>query len=169
MFGYRDMNMRALRNLTVDDLTRYPVWEMVDGANSGDVLVKPVRRLPARTLRNRLIGTNLLFADGSTAWALLGNISHSHLAATKHFMTVSVHHTGKWFDLARYHDVDYARRDATALARFLSKEVSDVFPLTYDITSVATGLKEVLSGQVPALPQEQLGPGELISLSLEAE
>lgn len=163
------MTMRALRDLKVDDLIQCPVWEMVEDAKSGDVLVKPVRRLPARTLRNRLIGTNLQLADGSTAWALLGNVSPNHLAATKHFMTVSVHHAGKWFDLARYHDIDYARRDAAALARFLSKEVSDVFPLAYDITSVATGLKEALSGEVPALPQEQLGQSELISLSLEAE
>lgn len=163
------MTIRALRDLTVDDLIQCPVWEMVEDTKSGDVLVKPVRRLPARTLRNRLIGTNLQLADGSTAWALLGNVSANHLAATKHFMTVSVHHAGKWFDLARYHDVDSARRDAAALARFLSKEVPDVFPMRYDLTSIATGLKDALSGQLPALPQEQLGQNELISLSLDAE
>jgi hypothetical protein len=162
------MNTRALRDLTVDDLAKSPIWEMVED-DKGDVLVKPVERLPVHTLRNRLVGTQLHLADGSAVWALLGNISLNHPTSTRHFMTMSMHRAGKWFDLARYHDVDYARRDEAALAKFLAKPTTQVFPIQYDINSLATGLKKALAGQVPPSVVERLDRDELIRLSLEAE
>lgn len=125
--------------------------------------------LPVQTLDLRLVGTNLQLADGSTAWALLGNVSLDNVEATRHFMTVSVHLAGKWFDLARYHDVDYARRDAQALAQFLRKDVSEVFPIAYDIAAVAKGPKEVLQGEVPALARVQLEQKDLIRLALRSQ
>jgi hypothetical protein len=164
-----NMLTRKLRNLTVEDLKDCPVWEMVEDDKGGDVLVKALKRLPVRTLHNRLVGTQLNLADGSSVWALLGNMSTVDPTSTQHFMTVSVHRDGDWFDLARYHDVDYSRRDGLALAKFLAKRVQDVFPLRYDVTSVVSGAKQALSGQVPSSPHERLNPDELIRLSLQDE
>lgn len=163
------MATRTLRDLTVEDISKHPVWKMIEDEKSGDVLVTPTGRLPVRSLRNRLVGTQLQLADGVAVWALMGNVSPNHPRATKNFMTLSVHHAEKWFDLARYHDVDYARRDEAALARFLGKTITEVFPIRYDITSFAVGLKDSLAGQIPSVPMERLKQDELIRLSLEAD
>lgn len=161
------MNKLPLSALRVSDIERCPVWEMVDDAHASDVFVKPVDQLPANVMKGRLVGTQIALADGSKLWALLGNIAPNDAVSCKHFMTVSVHNNGKWFDLARYHDVDFARRDAAALAQFLGKPVSDVFPITYDISNAVAGSPDVLVGRIEKSPDVRLSDKELIELSLK--
>ena len=138
-------------------------------AATSSVMVRPVRRLPVSKMSNRLAGSQLLLADGSMLWSILGNISVNDPRSTKNFLTVSIHRQGKWFDLARYHDVDFVRRGGTALARFLGKNTQDVFPMRYDIRELASGSAQSLSGTIDAEPTEPLSQDELIRLSMQAE
>lgn len=163
------MTARSLGDITVEDLVAHPVWEMIEGSTGGDVLVMPVRQLPVRTMRNRLAGTKLQLADGTTLWGLLGNVAPKNPRSTKHFLTVSIHRDGKWFDLARYHDVDFRRRDGVALAGFLGKQIQDIFPIAYDLTSLVIGLKESLAANVEQVPDERLDGDELINLSMQGD
>jgi hypothetical protein len=161
------MKKRTFSDLTVHDLALHPVWELVE--DEGDAFVVPVQHLPATTMRQRVAGTQIRLADGTRLWALLGNLSVGCARSTKHFLTLSIHHGGQWFDLARYHDVDYARRDAKALAYSLGKPVKSVFPIEYDITELVVGSRESLAGKINAMPDERLSDEQLIQLSLESD
>jgi hypothetical protein len=163
------MTRRALSDLAVEDLAEHPVWEMIETPASSDVQVRPVKQVPVRTLKNRLVGTRLRLADGTRVWALLGNISPGNPRSTNHFLTASVHHQGKWFDLARYHDVDFARRDGKALAAFLGKAPHEVFPIQYDIRDFVVGSGASLAGQIDSAPAERLTQDDLIRLSLQED
>lgn len=140
---------------------------MVDDAGQADPLVTPVKELPAESMINRLAGTKLRLADGTELWAILGNISPENPVATKHFLTVAIYRKGKWFDLARYHDVDFARRGAAALAGFLNKRISEIFPISFDLTPLVLGKREALAGQIDHDPSARLSTDDLIRLSLE--
>lgn len=155
--------------LGVEDLREYPVWEYIPGAQTRDeTWVSPVTKLPVSDLRHRLVGTTLHLAAGRTVDALIGNIHLQNVRSTRHFMSVTVIKSdGGRFDLARYHDVDYARRGPSALAGFLALSVNDVFPLKYDISSVCTGIAEVLRAEIPSEPRERLTDKELMELALE--
>jgi hypothetical protein len=160
------MAKRTLESLTLSDLKNSPVWEMANDAKSGDVLVKQVKSIPVTSLLNRLIGTQVHLADGSAVWCLLGNIETTNPLATRHFLTASLHHKRKWFNLGRYHDADFKSRDGAALARFLGKPISDVFPISYDVTDIAVGVRESLVGTISLQIDERLTAEDLINLAL---
>jgi hypothetical protein len=163
------MTQKTLQDLSVDDLKMHCVWEMIEDPSQSDPVVKPVILLPVTTLKNRLVGTQACLADGSRVWVILGNVSLTDQESTKHFLTLSVNHHGKWFDLARYHDVDRSRRDGHALAHFIGKEVKKVFPIRYDITKCVDGALKNLKGIVLLEPEERLSSDALIQLSLREE
>jgi hypothetical protein len=50
---------RRLSGLTIEDLAKDAVWEMIEDPKASDVMVRPVKRLPVRTMRNRLAATQL--------------------------------------------------------------------------------------------------------------
>jgi len=160
---------KKLINVTVEDLLKHPVWEMIEDARDPDVFVIPVSQVPVTSMMNRLAGTQLQLADGSRYWALLGNISPKDSLSTRHFLTVSICSQEKWFDLARYHDVDYSRRDGVALASFLGKKLADVFPITYDLTPLVRGDRDALVGTISHPVDSKLSEDELIRLSLQDE
>jgi hypothetical protein len=160
------MAMRTLESLTLSDLKNSPVWEMADDSKSGDILVTQIKSIPVKSLQNRLIGTQVHLADGSAVWCLLGNIEPTNPLSTRHLLTASLHHKRKWFNLARYHDIDFKSRDGAALARFLGKPVSDVFPISYDIRDFAVGVRESLVGTISLQIDERLTAEDLINLAL---
>jgi hypothetical protein len=160
------MAMRTLESLTLSDLKNSPLWEMTNDSKSGDVLVKQVKSIPVKSLQNRLVGTQVRLADRSTVWCLLGNIEPTNPIFTRHFLTISLHHKRQWFNLARYHDTDFKARDGAALARFLGKPISDVFPISYDITDIAVGVRESLVGTISLQIDESLTAEDLINLAL---
>jgi hypothetical protein len=160
------MTTKNLQELSIGDLQAHGVWEMIEDPSRSDVVVKPITRLPVKSLKNRLVGSQARLADGSHLWVILGNISLTNPESTKHFLTLSVHQNGKWFDLARYHDVDYLKRDGHALARFIGKELEQVFPIKYDITKWVDGPSNSLKGSVQLEPDERLSADGLIRLSL---
>ena len=105
---------------------------------------------------------------GRPVLAVLGNISLQSTRQTQHFLTVTVFRAdGQTFDLARYHDVDADRRGPSALAGFLGLSEAEIFPITYDISSVANGLPEVVSGKIDREPKEHLSAEELLDLAIE--
>lgn len=163
------MSKKLLKDLTIEDISKHAVWEMTENGRRSDVLVRPVRKLPVETLKLRLAATKIRLADGSQLWALLGNINCGNFQLTKHFLTVSVESEGEWFDLARYHDADYAKRDGRALAKFLGKRLADVFPIAYDISELASGPCDSLIGTIESAPKERLSSDELIQLALQPD
>lgn len=160
--------MKSLSELTTADLSEFAVWEYVSGPDDS-VYVEPVADLPVTDLTNRIVGTTVLFRNGDACWALLGNIDLHNKLSTDHFLTLSVEKGGRWFDLARYHDVDYARRGAGQLAQFLALPVTRIFPIVYDLSDVVSADPGVVRGSIPLEPYEKLPQDKLIQLALERD
>ena len=55
---------------------------------------------------------------------------------------------GKWFHLARYHDMDHSQNGPDSLAAFPGLEVDEVFPIAYDITAFCIGHPAALKGLI---------------------
>lgn len=162
------MKKMPLADLTIADLQANPIWEMVEDDSNTDPVVVPIPNVPTDSLNGRLVGSKVKFSDGAVAWAILGNISLTSPKSTRHFITASIHHNGAWFDLARYHDVDYSRRNGDVLAKFLEKPIDKVFPIEWDVSDCAVGDPASLAGTIEYSPSERLSDMELIRLSMQA-
>jgi hypothetical protein len=160
-------NAKPLSQLHVEGLQLFPVWQFEHGTGDDEPYLSPVSAIPVADLSNRIVGTQVTLRNGELCWAILGNVCLSLKRATEQFLTLSIERRGKWFDLARYHDADYPRRGPAQLASFLGMTVEDVFPITYDISQLASGIPEVTRGKIHAVPTETLGESELIELALE--
>ena len=99
-------NIKPAESLTVADLRAHPVREYLNDDEIGETMTRPVERLPVETLENRLVGTQFRLANGSEVWGSFGNFDVTDPRATQHFLDISIEHSGKWFYLARYHDID---------------------------------------------------------------
>jgi hypothetical protein len=164
-------NCMPVDELTVADLERHPVWEydVANEANHDETWVKPVDSLPLTDLSNRIVGTKAVLACKVPIPCILGNISLNDSRRTEQFLTVTIlGDDNDAFDLARYHDADYNRNGPSGLARFLKRTVEDVFPILYDISSVASGAPNVVKGMIPLAPVEKLTQKELIRLAIES-
>lgn len=128
--------------------------------------MQPVKTTPVTSLTGRLVGTRVRLANGSLVWALVENVDLDSPLITQHFLSILVERDGKWFDLARYFDVDYRRRGPDALAAFLGLGVADVFPIAFDIAAVALGESLSVTNVIPREQQDQLNKDQLIALSI---
>lgn len=108
----------------------------------------------------------MLLANGNRVWALIGNLDTKNARMNEHFLTLSVVHNGKWFDLARYHDHDYVDHGPDALAHFLGLSIDDVFPISYDVRRYAKGEAEALAGTVQKKPRVRLSRAEIIAMAV---
>lgn len=149
-------NVKPVELLTVADFKAHPVWEYLNDDEIGDTMVAPVKELPVESLANRLVGTQVCLANGSRAWALIGNFDVTNLRATQHLMTLSIYRGDDWRYLARYHDIGFPVEGPEALARFLSLHVDDVFPITVDVRRYVHGDPKALIAVVLKEPQEKL-------------
>src|SRR5258708_2695668 len=158
-----------LSQLTVADLSHDPVWEFThsDDPDDDETAIRPVFGLPVSDLKNRVVGIEVTLSNDSKCWAILGNIALYNSRQTRHFLTISVEREGNWFDLARYHDVDYSRRGHAQLAAFLGMSVEKVFPIRYDLSPVVVSTAEGTRGAVPLDSDDRLSSNELIALALE--
>lgn len=157
---------KSANELTVDDLSRFPVWDYFeDGA--GKVVASPVAKIPVDSLQNRLLGCQVSLNNGLQVWAQLSNIDLKNQKATSQFLLLNIQAAGRWFCLARYFDVDYVRRGPTALAQFLGMPVEEVFPISYDIAPFVVGAQIMTAGQIPREPPVRLSQDELIALTLD--
>lgn len=154
--------------LTREDVQKHPVWEFInDETHAPDSAVRPVGTLPVNDLDGRLVGTKIKLHNGSRHWAILGNFSLKKPRTTKHFLTVSIEKDGRWFALARYHDVDFEERSPAQLAKFLGHPFTEVFPMEYDLSYVVEGEPSVIIGNIPEIPDERLTGDQLIELPLQ--
>ena len=158
-------NIKPVKSLTVADFQAHPVWEYLNDDEIGETMVRPVEKLPVETLDNRLVGSQVRLANGSQVWALIGNFDVTNPRAIQHFLTLSIERGGKWFHLARYHEVGFPAEGPEALARFLGLRVDDVFPITVDVRRYVQGDPEALTAIVLKEPRERLTDAELIAIS----
>jgi hypothetical protein len=158
--------MKTVDSLTAQDLRDHPVWQYVAEEGSDETTVRPVKRIPVGNLTGKVVGVQILLANGDRAWGLLGSVDPSNARLTQHFLTLSVERNGRWFHLARYHDFDRDERGPEQLADFLGLPVTDVFPISYDISACAKGDPSALAGTIPKEPAERLSRAEIIGLAV---
>ena len=152
--------------LTEKDFQAHPVWQFVDANDKGELSVRPVKALPSRNLDGKLVGCRVSFANGSTHFAMLGNINSENHRQTEHFLTLSIWKEGKWFHLSRYFDPDLRKRGPDALSKFVGLKKSDIFPVSYDLRKYSKGVVHSLVGNIEALPKEKLSRKEIIALAV---
>jgi hypothetical protein len=162
---------KLLQHIDEKDFNENPVWEFStdETTRHGERLARPVTTLPVQTLSGRLVATQVLLNNGTRKWAVLSNIALRNPRKTRHFLTLWLNDGRRWFELARYFDVDAHRRGPEALARFLSMSMDEVFPIRYDISAMASGPVSTVQGIIPAEPEERLTDEELIELTLSED
>jgi hypothetical protein len=159
--------MRTADKLDVSDLSESHVWEYVNDDEEDERAVRPVRTTPVECLGNRLVGTHVTLANGARVWAILGNADTRDPRATRHFLTMRIERSGKWFDLARYHDFHFETNGPLQLAAFLGLAVDQVFPISYDLRPYAKGMTDALVGMVTKEPAERLSRADIVDLALQ--
>jgi len=159
---------KIISRLGVKDISKHPVWEFEnqDTNARSDRRIRPIVDLPVKSLAGRLVGTQVQLASGEMRWAVLSNITLTNPKKSAHFLTAWIEDHGQWFELARYFDVDYRRRGPEQLAQFLGMGMAEVFPISYDISSLAEGPPGVLRGHIDKDPHERLTEDEIVALAI---
>lgn len=151
--------------LTPDDLARFPVWEYAFICDHADTRAFPVKRLPVRTLANRVIGSQVRLANGTTCWSLFSGASVMHSSINEHWMSPVFWRRDRWFSLPRYHDENqFERKGPAQLAEFLGLRIHEVFPIRYDLTEACVGDSSALIGTILERPQTELSSSERIQI-----
>ncbi len=159
-------NVKPVSSLSVADLQAYPVWQYTNREGFDETFVRPVKRVPVVNLTGKVVGTQVVLGNGQRVWALIGNVDAKNARLTEHFLTLSVERDGRWFTLARYHDLDYAENGPEGLAGFLGLPVDEAFPIAYDLRKYAKGDAAALSGQIRKEPRERLSRAEIIAMAV---
>ena len=157
------MNNKTVDTISVEDILAFPVWEF---SKREPFSIEPVKKIPCKKLAGRFVGTQVVLADGSKAWALLGNIDPENPGITEHFITLSICSHNKWFHLARYHDHDYGDQGPEKLSEFLGKPIGDIFPISYDIRANLKAESSVAYGKIEKEPHEKLSREAIIALAV---
>src|SRR4051812_18481550 len=109
--------MKDVSQLTSADLREHPVWRFAGSDQPSETAVRPLKKLPARSLTGSLVGCEVRLACGKKIIALLGNLDVEKAHLTEHFLTFSIYREdGEIFHMARYHDFDSSERGPDALA-----------------------------------------------------
>jgi len=166
------MKARPIDAIPIDELLDNQVWEfdLNEGwyeADQDETWVRPVRSLPVDNLDNRVVATSVTLANGSTLPANISNVSLNLPSVTREFITTSLWVGDRWFHLARYFDPEHETYGPDALAGELGLQKEEVFPIRYDISSVAIGTVDVVKGEIPAEPLQRLSKEERMDLILE--
>ena len=152
--------MREIESLSETDFIDHPVWRF----SGGDTKVSPLKKLPCSNLNGKIVGTYVELSNGDRFPALLGNIELDNPAMTEQFLTLSILKNGKWFHLARYHDLDYETRGPSALEEFLELSTEEVFPIKYDISLFVVADKSCSTGSIGRDPRQRLSMEDLMLL-----
>jgi hypothetical protein len=157
---------KCFHDLTVADVTNYPIWRFTNANPDDDHEIETVNEHSFRNLSGLIIASEVEFGDSSKHLALHQNVSLGGQKVNDHFLSLTVNRDGDWFPLARYHDVSIEKYGPRHLADFMGKAVSDVFPIKYDLREVLNSDSARLVGFVRETPLSPLTDDELISLSL---
>ena len=158
--------MKKVEDLTVADLSEFPVWQYANTDEKGETAVRPIKKIPVKNLTGRLVGTQVRLANGNSVWALIGNVDAGNQQLTEHFLTLSVFCNGQWFTMARYHDFDSNERGPNTLAAFLGLKIEDVFPISYNISRFCEGDSAALAGMIEKEPLVKLTRAQIIALAV---
>jgi hypothetical protein len=161
--GVAKMNNKTIDSISVEDIVSHPVWEF---SNREPFSIAPVKGTPCTTLAGRIVGTQVVLADGDKVWALIGNIDLEKPLLTEHFITLSVFSNNQWFHLARYHDFDYKDRGPEQLSEFLGKPIKNLFPIYYDIRKTLKIELPAACGVIQKEPSEKLSREALIAMAV---
>lgn len=162
----KNNEIKTAESLSISDLKKHPVWEFVNIDEIGETAVRPIKKLPSKSTVGRLIGVEVVLANGVKQWSMLGNVKSANPTLNQHFITLSVLRQGKWFHLSRYHDIEYSKFGPSKLAAFLHLNVDEVFPISYDITHLVEGDSAVLIGKILEEPKEKLSRAQIIGLAV---
>lgn len=159
--------MKDVTLLTIADFRTYPVWKFTGSDARGETLVRPVKRLPVKSLGASLVGVDVVLSCGQKVFAMIGNVSVDNPKLTEHFVTLSFYpKDGAIFHLSRYFDFDYAQHGPKQFAAVLGLKTKDIFPISWDVSAVAQGRSEALSGTITEIPRERLSRAEIIALAV---
>ena len=149
-------NVKRVWDISVDDLSKYPVWNQLDFDEQGEMLVSPEIALPTILSWRMLVAIQVELASSEKIWALMGNISPAGEDAFENLIKISFRLGEKWFHLARHFDPEYPRLGPEALARAVGLSLSDVFPIRYDIRPYFIDAPHYFSGALQIHPRTKL-------------
>lgn len=162
--------MKLFAELTREDILMHPVWEFCNDLESkfgGETVVRPVIDLPVTDLGNRVVATTLHFANGDVVNGILSNIDLNDHTQTEHFVAATLYRDdGILFHLARYHDFNADTHGPMACAAFFGLTVAEMFPIAYDIRSIAIGASASVFREILAEPTRRLDDDELMRMAL---
>jgi len=166
------MNLQRPKPIPVQSLTEvllrtHRVWEFCNDDAMGDTMIRPVKRVPVTDADCRLLGCEFTLADGEKVYGYLGNLSLCSKQQNQQFLTLSLFVPGGVAHLARYHDVDFAKRGPASLAAKLGESVPGVFPVSFDVSDIAHGDADCIRGQIPSEPLRKLSRDDLMKLIFE--
>jgi hypothetical protein len=157
---------RPVTSLRPADFNAHSIWRFVSGDEPDETWVRPVASRRSTSLSGKIVGTEVTLADGSRCWAVFSNVAIDNPQLTEHFLTLSLFVRGKWFHLARYHDIAARRHGPAALAVALGRPVAKVFPIRYDLRPYVRNAPSWLEGVVNRSPRKRLTRAQVIALAV---
>lgn len=144
--------------ITPADAADFPVWEYANDEEGlpgrDETWMRPLLGLPVSSMDNRVAWVTVRLANGETRLGALSNVDLNDPSEHEHFLCISVFRDdGDQFFLARYHDPFRDTHGPRNLAEFLGLRVEDIFPIAFDLSSVATGNPACLHGTIEREPK----------------
>ena len=163
---------KPVDDLTPRDFSAFPVWEYANDEEGipgrDETWMRPVQSLPVSDLSNRIAAVPARLANGESLLAALSNVSLDQPSDQEHFLVIGLYRAdGEQFVLARYHDHHRSTHGSQQLAAFLGLPLDDVFPISYDLSSVAVGQPASLLGIIHAEPSNPLSRSALIKRAVQ--
>jgi hypothetical protein len=159
--------MKPVHELVVSDFNCSPVWQYEDD-ESGELTVRTVQNYPISSLENRVVGAKIAFANGLESWALIANFDLFDKKKNRHFLSLTFFDGDEQvYTLPRYFDVGYERAIQSELSGALQLEIAEIFPISFDLTSIVIGDSSILSGFIDLVPEsERLNDEDLVLMAL---
>lgn len=163
------MSATALKinQLHPDMLVGTWLWHISPADRDGVLKLKPVKLKKTDKFSNRLIGTEVLFADGSKNWALIEGIDMDCPEFSRHNRQIYLWiNSYEWFHLAQYFDSAEVKseRGEKLLSKKIDKSLESIFPISFDIRHFAKTYSSCLQGTFEINPRWGISRDEQIDI-----
>jgi len=158
---------KDLSDIAPDDFRTFPVWEFTNEDEISETMLRAIEELPVSSLSGRIVGTQVVLANGSYVPAFLMNVSLDNPRHNEQFITLNVFTDSEVFQLARYFDPWYDTDGPDALAKVLDLDISDVFPIAYDIGANCVGDPASLRNSFLIEPRVRLSRDEIMRMAVK--